>query len=294
MMSPQDAQAYCKEVSQKSGSNFYYSFLFLPHARRELMYTIYAFCREVDNAVDEPPTGSNPHEQVAHWREEVEAAYMDRAKFPVTVSLSHHLKQVDIPQEYFQELISGVEMDLTIRRYETFQDLYAYCYRVASVVGLICLKVFGTRSEKADAYAINLGMAFQLTNILRDIGTDAQNNRIYLPQEDFVRFGYSEQDLFTHKHNPAFIEFMKFQCTRAREYYAKARQILQTLPVSDRRSLIVAEIMRGVYGRILDQIEAKNYQVFDERVSLHSFNRLLIAAKIWLRSSISGTITQQA
>lgn len=258
------------------------------------MYTIYAFCREVDNAVDEPPIGSNPDEQVTQWRAEVAAAYSGTATFPVTVSLSHHLQQVEIPQEYFQELISGVEMDLTIKRYETFQDLYAYCYRVASVVGLICLKVFGTCSEKADEYAVNLGLAFQLTNMLRDLATDAQNDRIYLPHEDFVRFNYSEQDLFALTHNPAFIEFMKFQCARAREYYANARRVLHDLPKADRHSLIVAEIMRGVYSRILDQIEAQDYRVFEKRVSLPSLNRLGIAAKIWLRSSLSGITAQQA
>ena len=258
------------------------------------MYTVYAFCREVDNAVDEPPPGSNPQEQVALWRKEVAAAYEGTPTFPVTVSLSQHLKFVDIPEAYFQDLISGVEMDLTIKRYQTFQDLYPYCYRVAAVVGLICLKVFGTRAPEATEYAKNLGLAFQLTNILRDIGSDAENDRIYLPQEDLNRFQYFEQDLFAHKHTPEFIEFMKFQCGRAREYYAKAQQVLQSLPPSDRRTLVVAEIMRGVYSRILDQIEAKNYQVFGSRVSLPSFNRLLIAFGIWLRSSLFGTTAQQA
>ncbi|WP_447968725.1 presqualene diphosphate synthase HpnD [Nitrospira sp. M1] len=293
-MSPQDAQAYCKDVSKNSGSNFYYSFLFLPPDRRDLMYTVYAFCREVDNAVDDPPPGTDPLDQVIRWRKEVAAAYEGTPTFPVTISLAHHLQTVDIPQAHFQDLISGVEMDLTIKRYQTFEDLYPYCYRVASVVGLICLKVFGTRAPEATEYATNLGLAFQLTNILRDVGSDAESNRIYLPQEDFTRFGYSEQDLFARQHTPEFIEFMKFQCGRAREYYSHAQQILQALPPADRRALIVAEIMRGVYSRILDKIEANNYQVFGPRVSLPSSNRLLIAAGIWLRSSLFGTTTQQA
>ncbi|GJL55414.1 MAG: phytoene synthase [Nitrospirales bacterium] len=293
-MSPQDAQTYCKNVSKNSGSNFYYSFLFLPPDRRDLMYTIYALCREVDNAVDDPPPGIDPLDQVRCWRKEVAAAYEGTPTFPVTISLAHHLQTVDIPQIHFQELISGVEMDLTITRYQTFEDLYPYCYRVASVVGLICLNVFGTRAPEATEYATNLGLAFQLTNILRDVGSDTENNRIYLPQEDFTRFGYSEQDLFARQHTPEFIEFMKFQCRRAREYYSHAQRILQALPPADRRALIVAEIMRGVYSRILDKIEANNYQVFGPRVSLPSSNRLLIAAGIWLRSSLFGTTTQQA
>ncbi len=293
-MSPLEAQAYCREVTQKSGSNFYYSFLFLPSDRRDLMNTVYAFCREVDNAVDDPPAGSDPLEQVAAWRKEVSHAYEGTPSFPVTISLAHHLKQVEIPQTYFQDLISGVEMDLTIKRYATFEDLYPYCYRVASVVGLICLKVFGTRSPKAIEYAENLGLAFQLTNILRDVSSDAEQDRIYVPQEDLRRFGYLESDLLAHKHSSQFIEFMKFECSRAREYYAKAQQILGTLPPEDRRSLIVAEIMRGVYSGILDQIEATNYQVFGQRVSLSPLKRLCIAANIWLRSSLLGTSAQQA
>ena len=293
-MSPQDAQAYCKEVTQNSGSNFYYSFLFLPSDRRDLMYTVYAFCREVDNAVDDPPSGSHPLEQVHSWRKEVSAAYDGSPSFPVTISLAHHLKQVDIPQAYFQDLITGVEMDLTIKRYATFEDLYTYCYRVASVVGLICLKVFGTRAPEATEYAKNLGLAFQLTNILRDLSSDAEQGRIYVPQEDLRRFGYLEPDLFAHRHTPQFIAFMRFECGRAREYYKKAHQILLTLPLTDRRSLVVAEIMRGVYSRILDKIEASNYQVFGPRVSLPPLKRLLIAAHIWLRSSLLGTFAQQA
>ena len=292
-MSPQEAQAYCREVTQKSGSNFYYSFLFLPAGRRDLMNTVYAFCREVDNAVDDPPTGSDPLEQVAAWRKEVSQAYDGTPSFPVTISLAHHLKKVEIPQTYFQDLISGVEMDLTIKRYATFEDLYPYCYRVASVVGLICLKVFGTRSPDAKEYAENLGLAFQLTNILRDVSSDAKQDRIYVPQEDLQRFGYHESDLLAHKHSSQFIEFMRFECKRAREYYEKAQQVLKTLPPDDRRSLIVAEIMRGVYSRILDQIEATNYQVFGQRVSLSPLQRLYIAANIWLRSSLLGTSAQQ-
>ncbi len=293
-MSPQEAQTYCKKVTQESGSNFYYSFLFLPSDRRELMYTIYAFCREVDNAVDDPPGGSDPLEQVGAWRKEVSEAYEGTPSFPVTISLAHHLKKVDIPQTYFQDLISGVEMDLTIKRYATFEDLYPYCYRVASVVGLICLRVFGTRASEAKDYAENLGLAFQLTNILRDISSDAAQDRIYVPQEDLERFGYKESDLFASRHTPQFIEFMEFECQRAREYYAKAQEILQTLPPADRRSLIVAEIMRGIYSRILDKIETNNYQIFGPRVRISSLKRLCIAGNIWLRSSLLGTSTQQA
>ena len=165
-MTPTDAQAYCTTLTKKSGSNFYYSFLFLPKIRRDAMYTVYAFCKEVDNAVDEPPPGSHPQEELARWRR-------------VTISLARHVRELSIPQTYFDELIKGVEMDLTTTRYATFEQLSLYCYRVASVVGLICLHVFGTTSPRAQDYAVNLGMAFQLTNILRDLGNDAERGNVF-------------------------------------------------------------------------------------------------------------------
>jgi len=284
IMTSFEAQAYCTALTKRSGSNFYYSFLFLPRPRREAMYTVYAFCREVDSAVDDAPAGSNPAENLARWRQELAAAYDGTPTQPVTISLAEHAKQLDIPRSYFEELIAGVEMDLTTRRYPTFQDLYPYCYRVASVVGLICLKVFGTRSPLATDYAVNLGLAFQLTNILRDLGTDAAQGRIYLPQEDLARFGYGEHELLRRTYSPQFFELMKFQCERAYYYYGKAREAVEAMPETDRRALTVAEIMRGVYGKILGRIEASGYRVLEARISLPSSQRLAIAAGVWLRS----------
>jgi phytoene synthase len=302
-ITPGQAQAYCTAVTKRSGSNFYYSFLFLPPDRREAMYTVYAFCREVDSAVDDAPPGSNPVETLARWRSELAAAYHGAPTHPVTISLAEHIARLPIPQDYFEDLINGVEMDLTTARYRTFEELYTYCYRVASVVGLICLRVFGTRSPGASDYAVHLGLAFQLTNILRDIATDAERGRIYIPLEDLARFGCSEAELLHYNaHNPpnahsaqdpsrtpspAFVELMRFECARAREYYHKARQAVEALPASDRRALTVAEIMRGVYARILDRIEASNYRVFGPRITLAPAHRLAIAAGVWLRSRLS-------
>lgn len=283
-MTSVEAQAYCTALTKRSGSNFYYSFLFLPRLRRDAMYTVYAFCREVDSAVDDAPVGTNPAESLARWRDELAAAYNGTPTQPVTISLAEHAKQLDIPRSYFEELIAGVEMDLTIRRYPTFEDLYPYCYRVASVVGLICLKVFGTRSPLATDYAVNLGLAFQLTNILRDLGTDAAQGRIYLPQEDLARFGYGEQELLHRTYSPQFVELMKFQCGRAHDYYRKAREAVDAMPETDRRALTVAEIMRGVYARILGRIEESGYRVLEARISLPPSQRLAIAAGVWLRS----------
>lgn len=248
------------------------------------MYTIYALCKMVDSAVDEPPPGSKPLEVLATWRKEVSAAYQGHPTLPVTISLAAHLKEFDIPEHLIQELISGVEMDLTTNRYATFSDLYPYCYRVASVVGLICLKIFKTQSPQAEDYAVKLGLAFQLTNMLRDLYSDAQENRVYLPQEDFQRFGYSIEGLLDKQSSPALVEFMKFECARARSYYQQAQDILQTLPASDQKALVVAEIMRGVYSTILHKIESQNYPVFGPRTRISSIQRLGIATGIWFRS----------
>ena len=197
------------------------------------------------------------------------------------------LQQFDIPEQLLQELISGVEMDLTISRYPTFSELYPYCYRVASVVGLICLKIFNTQSPAAADYAVNLGLAFQLTNILRDLHSDAQENRIYLPLEDFHRFGYPVEDLLEQRSSPALVELMKFECARAQTYYQKAHEILRSLPFSDQKALIVAEIMRGVYSSILEKIMAQNYPVFGPRIRVSPIQRLIIATSIWFRSLLT-------
>ena len=283
-MTSAEAQAYCIELTKKSGSNFYYSFLFLPKARRNAMYTIYAFCKAIDSAVDEPPPGSDPKEELRRWRAELEEVYGGSPTWPIMISLAHHVKRLSIPKAYFDELIKGVEMDLVTTRYRTFEELSLYCYRVASVVGLICLHVFGPTSAHAQDYAVDLGMAFQLTNILRDLGTDAEQGRIYLPQEDLAQFGYSETDLLQRHDNQQLRELVHFETKRARAYYGKAQAALDGLPKSDRRALSVAEIMRAVYSRILERIDRPDHAVFGPRVRLSTSHRLALAAGVWFRS----------
>ena len=286
-MTPAEAQAYCTAFTKKSGSNFYYSFLFLPRARRQAMYTVYAFCKEVDSAVDEPPQGSNPREELRRWRTELEAAYHGTPTFPVTISLAEHARHLSIPQVYFEELIKGVEMDLMVTSYKTFRDLSLYCYRVASVVGLICLHVFGTTSARAQDYAVDLGMAFQLTNILRDLGTDAAQGRVYLPEEDLEKFGCSAELLRRRQDSPPLRELIRFEAARAHAYYDKAAAALEALPTKDRRALTVAEIMRAVYFRMLRRIEQAEYPLFGPRVRLSTTHRLAVATGVWLRSRFS-------
>ena len=286
-MTAVDAQAYCTDLTKRSGSNFYYSFFFLPKSRRDAMYTVYAFCKAVDSAVDEPPPGSDPKEELRRWRAELDLVYEGEPTWPLMISLAHHARRLSIPKAYFDELIKGVEMDLLTTRYGTFEELSLYCYRVASIVGLICLHIFGPTSAHAQDYAVDLGMAFQLTNILRDLALDAEQGRIYLPQEDLARFGCAEAELLQRKENPCLNELIRFEAQRARTYYAKAQAALVCLPKRDRRALTVAEIMRAVYSRILERIERPDHVVFGPRVRLSTSYRLAIAAGVWMRSKFS-------
>src|SRR6188472_659359 len=207
-MTSAEAQAYCTTLTKQSGSNFYYSFVFLPKARREAMYTVYAFCKAVDSAVDEPPPGSDPKEELRRWRSELELVYAGEPTWPLMISLAHHAKRLAIPKAYFEELIKGVEMDLSTTRYRTFEDLSLYCYRVASIVGLICLHIFGATSAHAQDYAVDLGMAFQLTNILRDVGSDAAERRVYLPLDDLQKWNYPEKAMLNRSYSPEFRALM--------------------------------------------------------------------------------------
>jgi 15-cis-phytoene synthase len=282
-----DAHAYCATLTKKSGSNFYYSFLFLPRSRRAAMYTVYAFCKEIDNAVDAPPAGSNPHEELRRWRAELHAAYRGTPTFPVTMSLAEHVRQLAIPQTYFNELIQGVEMDLTASRYASFQDLSLYCYRVASVVGLICLHIFGPTSARAQDYAVNLGMASKMKNVLRDLETNTPQGRIYLPQNDLATFGCTDQTILQRHEHAAVRELFCFETARAHEYYTKAQAAFESLPASDQQALTVAEIMRAVYFRILKKMEDPRHRIFGPRARLATSHRLAVAAGVWVRSRAS-------
>jgi phytoene synthase len=268
-------------ITKASRTNFYYAFLFLPKAQREALYAVYAFSRLVDDAVDQAVSPLAAGEAVAYWRNELARVYGSgggQATEPVSRQLAETAKRFRIPRDYFDALIDGVEMDLTRTRYDTFEQLSHYCYRVASVVGLICIEIFGYRNPATKDYAIAQGMAFQLTNIVRDVGVDANRGRIYLPQEELARFGYGEAELLAHHYTDAFVELMAFQCERARAYYDKAAGLL---PAEDRRPMLASEIMGGIYRRLLDEIEARRYNVFEEEIRLSAPTKLLIALRTW-------------
>jgi len=269
-------------ITKASRTNFYYAFLFLPKEKREALYAVYAFARLVDDAVDQAPSPGAAAEAVAQWRRELAQTFSGAPSHPVTRQLKPVVERFRIPRDHFDALIDGVEMDLTQKRYATFEALSRYCYRVASVVGLICIEIFGYRNPATKDYAVAQGMAFQLTNILRDIKIDAARGRIYLPQEELARFGYGEAELLAGRYNDAFVELMTFQCERARAYYDKAAGLL---PFEDRRSMLASEIMGGIYRRLLDEIEARRYHVFEEEIRLAAPTKLLIALRIWARGA---------
>jgi phytoene synthase len=215
------------------------------------------------------------------WRRELDRCYGGTAQHPIAVRLAESLQRFPIPKEHFEELIAGVEMDLTHRRYPTFRELYEYCYRVAGVVGLMCIEIFGYHNPKARDYAVNLGVALQLTNIIRDLKGDAERGRIYLPQDELARFGYREEELLRGAYTPAFSALMHFAGGRARQYFDNAQLLLAE---EDRRSLLAAEIMGAIYYRLLEKIEASQYRVFDRTITLPTSQKLWIALSIWMRS----------
>ncbi|MBI2563751.1 MAG: squalene/phytoene synthase family protein, partial [candidate division NC10 bacterium] len=227
-----------------------------------------------------PSPAGTPVERLKTWREELEACFRGEATHPVTERLAETIRTFRIPHGYFEELLNGVEMDLAKFRYATFAELQQYCYRVAGVVGLMCIEVFGYTNPMTRTYAQHLGTAFQLTNILRDLATDGERGRIYLPQEDLKRFGVTEADLLERRVTPAFLDLMRFEVGRARQFYAAARA---ALPAEDRRTMLAAEIMRAIYTRILDRIEGMGYDVFSRRIRLSDTQRLWLALRCWVR-----------
>ncbi|GAB5465961.1 MAG: presqualene diphosphate synthase HpnD [Candidatus Kapaibacteriales bacterium] len=264
-------------------SNFLYSFSFLPKEEREAINSLYAFCSYIDSIVDDTPNDLNSKsrklKRLDWWEKEIEFIYsgVEKAK-----NLQPFYKLIDrfvIPKQYFTTLISGCRRDLLQNRYDTFEDLKTYCYSVASVVGLMSIEIFGYKYEETKSYAINLGYALQLTNILRDIQGDAKRNFIYIPEEDLERFGYSEKQLLGSEYNAEFAKMMRFQVARSREYYHKARSFLRS---DERGRLLPAQIMDDIYYRLLEKIELNEYNVLNGKIRVSNIHKVMIAMKHWL------------
>jgi phytoene synthase len=269
-------EQYCQDKTAKSGSSFYYSFLFLPQEQRQAIIALYAFCREVDDVVDECEDPNLARVKLQWWRSEIENLFNGKPQHPVTQALKSTVKSFNLPQEYFVEIIDGMEMDLDQLTYASFKDLSLYCYRVASVVGLMAAEIFGYENRQTLKYAHNLGMAFQLTNILRDVAEDAQRGRIYIPQDELQKFNVSQDNILQNEMSDNVRELMKFQAQRANDYYDKAFGLL---PESDRYHQRSGIIMAAIYQATLKEIEQDGYRVLEQRISLTPLRKLWLAWK---------------
>jgi 15-cis-phytoene synthase len=273
-----------KEISKESKSSFYYAFNLLPEAKREAMTTLYAFCRKTDDIVDENNLSNEvKYEALRKWRDELEKSLSGKSSLPLLNNLAKTIKQFKIPIEPFFDLIKGMEMDLQQSRYPTIDDLTKYCYRVAATVGLMSIEIFGYKNISTREFAINLGLALQMTNILRDIKKDASIGRIYLPLEDLKKFNYSEEELFANIYNDNFVALMRYESNRAKEYFAKANRALD---ISDKPTMFAARAMQHIYFNLLKKIEAKNFNVFAENINVGKAEKAIIAVGVWAKYNL--------
>lgn len=270
---------YCQQRAAASGSSFYYSFMFLAPNRRRAITALYAFCREVDDVVDEIEDTQIAQAKLEWWRAETAAIYDGTPTHPVALAMKEVIKEFNLPQEQLQEIIDGMQMDLQQNRYLDFKALHLYCYRVASVVGLLAAEIFGYQDRQTLKYAHDLGIAFQLTNIIRDVGEDARRGRIYLPQDELKQFGVTITDIMQSRQTEAFAALMKFQIDRAQKYYDQA---LSQLPKIDRKSQRAGLIMSAIYRTTLDEIAREGCKVLTGRTSLTPLRKIWLAAKTWM------------
>ena len=272
-MSP---DAYCEAKAAQSGSSFYYSFRFLPPERRRAITALYAFCREVDDVVDEVADPGVARLKLAWWRNEIATVFGGQPQHPVALALVPTVAAFNLREEHLQAVIDGMTMDLDQNRYRDFANLERYCDRVAGVVGLMSAQIFGYEQAATRDYARTLGIAFQLTNIIRDVGEDASRGRIYLPQDELARHGVTAADLFGRRATPAFTALMTVQVARARAFYARA---FSALPKSDRRAQLPGLIMAAIYQALLRAIERDGFRVLDRRIGLSPLAKAWIAWK---------------
>jgi phytoene synthase len=272
-------EQYCQDKAAKSGSSFYYSFLFLPPERRRAIIALYAFCREVDDVVDECADAEVARTKLAWWRKEIAGTFAGSAQHPVAQALIPVVRTFNLPQIHFQDIIDGMEMDLRYNRYPDFATLQSYCYRVAGVVGLMAARIFGYRDPATLKYAENLGTAFQLTNIIRDVGEDARRGRVYLPLDELARFGLSATDIVHLRDSTGLQCLIEFQIERAEQYYGQA---LASLPNQDRKSQRPGLVMAAIYKTVLEEIRSGGCKVLDRRTSITPIRKLWIAWRTWL------------
>jgi phytoene synthase len=267
---------YCQQKAAQSGSSFYYSFMFLPPPRRRAIIALYAFCREVDDVVDEVTDPGVAHAKLAWWRQEIARVYTGAPQHPVACALQSVVREFKLPQAHLQTIIDGMEMDLSQNRYLDFVALELYCHRVAGVVGLLSAEIFGYADPGTLTYARELGIALQLTNVIRDVGEDARRGRIYLPQDEMHRFGVTSAALLRSEYSESFRALMAFQTERAQKQYALA---LAALPAIDRKAQRAGLVMAAIYRALLFEIERDGFKVLDRRTSLTPVRMLWLAWK---------------
>jgi phytoene synthase len=273
---------YCQAKAAQSGSSFYYSFLFLPPEQRRAITALYAFCREVDDVVDECSDPQVAATTLAWWRTEVARLFLDGATHPVTQALAPLAGRFDITAARLNEILDGMQMDLSQTRYLDFAALSRYCYHVAGVVGILAAGIFGYKDARTLQYAETLGTAFQLTNIIRDVGEDARRNRIYLPLDELARFGVTAADVVQARHSLAFAKLMDFQIERAEQHYRRAYELL---PREDRRAQRPGLVMAAIYRTLLSEIRRDDCRVLTQRISLTPIRKLWIAWRTWISAS---------
>jgi len=284
----ESAYEQCQTITRREAKNFYYAFLTLPAARRHAIYVIYAFCRYCDDAVDNESPSETTETKLARLleiRADLEGSFAGSAKTPLFLALHDVAQRYEIPLQHFQDIVSGVQSDLVKNRYQNFPELREYCYQVASVVGLICLQIFGYQDPRAKDHAIDLGLAMQLTNIARDVQEDLGMNRVYLPQDEMARFGYTEDDLHAGIVNEPFTNLMRFQAQRAKEYFHSGFKLL---PYLSYRSRACPAVLGQLYRKVLEGIESADYDVLHHRVSLSKPQKIRVMAQTWLGSTLSG------
>lgn len=273
-----------KQIAKESKSSFYYAFSLLPEQKRDALNTVYAFCRQTDDIIDEGNESEElKYEKLRKWRIELEKSQKGESEYYLLNKLSKIISQFNIPLDPFFELIKGMEMDLQMKRYPNIDDLMLYCYRVASTVGLMCIEIFGYRNKSAKDFAINLGYALQLTNIIRDVNIDAQKNRIYLPQDDLRKFSYTDKEIYGKVYNDNFVNLMRYEALRAREYFEQANKHLD---FEDKPAMFAARAMQHIYFRLLEKIEEKNYNVYAEKIKVSKVEKVGISLGVWAKYSL--------
>ena len=276
---PEDAYAWCKAFTKQRASNFYYAFSILPPAKRDAIYAAYAFSGYVDDIADELTDRSRQEQEIARARERLEACYAGARRGPLFIALGDAVDRFGTPREHFEELVNGVEMDFTIDRYETWAELRQYCYRVASMVGHICVSIFGARPHpRAEEFATSMGLGLQIVNIMRDVREDAGRGRVYFPADELSAHGLTPDDLLACRYDHRFVSLMAAQGQRAHHYFRVGRGLL---PLLDLRSRMCVNVLQGVYFELLKRIEARGYDVLSDRVRLSGPEKLAAIARLW-------------